>query len=244
MTESASFIAADWPAPTNIKAGVTTRVGGASLPPLASFNLGINVEDDPVCLAENRRRLRERLRLPQEPAWLRQVHGTRVVPAADGEAEADGSWADRPGIVCAVLTADCLPVLLCDDAGERVAALHAGWRGLAAGIIEQGVAALQTAPATLMAWLGPAIGPAVFEVGGEVRAAFLRQSPAAAECFVPADREGHWYADLYGLARERLQRLGIDRVYGGGFCTYRQKDMFYSYRRDGRTGRMASLIWR
>lgn len=237
------FIVPDWPAPRAVRALCTTRAGGVSGVPYDTFNLADHVGDAPECVRENRRRLQAVAALPATPVWLRQVHGTRVIDAAKGgaEAEADGSMANARGVVCAVLTADCLPVLLCDRAGMRVAALHAGWRGLAGGIIESGVAALSVPPESLLAWLGPAIGPRAFEVGPEVRAAFLQGDAEAASAFVP--HRDRYLADLYALARRRLARAGVGAVYGGGLCTVAEPERFYSYRRDGRCGRMASLIW-
>jgi YfiH family protein len=237
------FIRPDWPAPANVHALVTTRSGGISAAPYASFNLGDHVGDDPAAVAENRRRLRSLL--PSEPVWLRQVHGTRCVDAALALAgdEADATFARVPGMVCAVLTADCLPVLLCSDDGSVVAAAHAGWRGLAAGVIESTVQSLGLPGERLMAWLGPAIGPARFEVGNEVRARFLDHDPHAAAAFVPLGH-GKWLCDIYRLARQRLAALGVRRLAGADFCTVCDAARFYSYRRDGITGRMASLIWR
>lgn len=232
----------DWPTPANVRALATTRAGGVSLPPWDSLNLGDHVGDDPAAVSENRRRLRQAL--PAEPLWLRQVHGTVCVDAARAApgAEADAAVARAPGAVCAVLTADCLPLLLCDDAGTTVAAAHAGWRGLAAGVIESTVRAMGLPGERLVAWLGPAIGPQNFEVGDEVRAAFVAHDPAAAQAFVPG-APGKWRCDIYQLARQRLAALGVHRVAGAEFCTVRQRDRFYSYRRDGVTGRMASLVW-
>lgn len=231
-----------WPAPANVRALVTTRAGGVSAAPWDSLNLGDHVNDDPAAVAENRRRLRTLL--PAEPVWLRQVHGTVCVDAAQANAgaEADAALARAPGAVCAVLTADCLPVLLCDEAGTVVAAAHAGWRGLAAGVIESTVRAMGLPGERLVAWLGPAIGPENFEVGDEVRAAFVARDPAAAQAFV-AGTPGKWYCDIYRLARQRLAALGVRRVAGADFCTVRDGARFYSYRRDGVTGRMASLVW-
>lgn len=233
-----------WPAPPAVGAAATTRRGGVSQGPFASLNLGGSGGDDPAAVAENRRRLAAALELPAAPAWLRQVHGDRVVEAGCGERpEADAAVAFGPERVCVVLTADCLPVLFCDRAGSRVAAAHAGWRGLAAGVLEATVARLDCPPGALLAWLGPAIGPEVFEVGGEVRATFLAQDPGAAGCFRPSPA-GRWLADLYALARRRLAAAGVTAVYGGGFCTLSEPGRFYSYRRDGQaSGRMASLIW-
>ena len=238
------WIEPDWPAPPEVRALSTTRAGGVSAGPFSALNLAAHVGDDPAAVAANRARLRAAAGLPAEPAWLRQVHGARVVrlPAEGGAApEADGAWTDRPGVVCAVLTADCLPVLLCDRCGTRVAALHAGWRGLAAGVLEAGVAALGADPGALLAWLGPAIGPAGFVVGPEVVEA-LGGKPGAAPWAEPAPG-GRWRVDLWAVARERLERAGVAEVYGGGLCTWSDAGRFYSYRRDGRTGRMATLVW-
>lgn len=236
------FIEPDWPAPGNVHALATTRAGGVSLPPYDSFNLGDHVGDKPSAVARNRELLRAFL--PSEPRWLKQVHGTVVAAAdkLDGVAEADASVAFESGAVCAVLTADCLPVLFCDRQGTRVAAAHAGWRGLAAGVLEASVAAMQCDPADILAWLGPAIGPQAFEVGEEVRAAFVRDLPITASAFVPG-QPGKWLADIYALARLRLARAGVSRVFGGEYCTYTDAGRFYSYRRDKATGRMAALIW-
>jgi len=238
------FILPDWPASSRVHAVTTTRRGGVSLPPYDTFNLAAHVGDDAAAVAANRARLTTALNLPAAPVWLQQVHGTGVVDAgrcAEGAA-ADGAFVGVPGVVCAVLTADCLPVLLCDRAGTRVAALHAGWRGLAAGVLEAGVDALGLAPADLLAWLGPAIGPEVFEVGEEVRAAFMAADAAASAAFRPSPA-GRWLADLYRLAHLRLAAHGVSAVYGGGLCTFNDPDRFYSFRRERDTGRMASLIW-
>ncbi len=222
MTNKIEIIIPDWPAPANVRAAATTRIGGASRAPYDSLNLATHVGDDPAAVQSNRERLRKTLALPSEPRWLGQVHGAVVVDAAAarGEPEADGAQANRAGVVCAVLTADCLPVLLCDRAGTRVAALHAGWRGLAAGVIEQGVAALGVPGGEIVAWLGPAIGPDAFEVGAEVRATFLVHDPAAATVFRPRS-QGKYLADIYQLARQRLAALGVVAVSGGDFCTVR-----------------------
>ncbi len=244
MASDSGWLTADWPAPPGVRAITTLRGGGSSGPPYDSFNLADHVGDRPQAVAQNRAYLGAALGLPAQPVWLRQVHGTRVVHAAAAAAgsTADGSYADAAGLVCAVLTADCLPVLLCDSAGKRVAALHAGWRGLAAGILESGIEAMGLAPETLMAWLGPAIGPSAFEVGPEVREALAGDDPVARTLF-SAGRDDRFFADLCGLARLRLQRAGVSRVYGGGLCTASDPARFYSYRRDGECGRMASLIW-
>ncbi|MEN6586737.1 MAG: peptidoglycan editing factor PgeF [Sulfuricella sp.] len=237
------WIVPDWPAPANVHALVTTRGGGASVAPYASLNLGDHVGDDPAAVAANRRMLQASL--PAEPVWLKQVHGRGIAAAnhATGVPEADGSVARKPGVVCAVLTADCLPVLLCDRAGTAVAAAHAGWRGLADGVVEAAVQAMAVEAGELLAWLGPAIGPRAFEVGGEVRQIFMEHDPAAELAFVPSANAGKWLADIYLLARQRLARIGVSAVYGGDYCTYSDAERFYSYRRDGVTGRMASLIW-
>lgn len=240
---SLEFITPAWSSPPQVHALTTTRRGGVSLPPYDSLNLGDHVGDDPAAVAWNRRRLLEKLELPGEPRWLSQVHGICSADAAMVEmgCEADASYTDRAGVVCAVLTADCLPILLCDREGRRVAAVHAGWRGLLGGVIEQTVSAMGS-DSELLAWLGPAIGPNAFEVGDEVRAAFIAHTPDAEAAFVPS-ANARWLADIYTLARQRLHRAGVSSVSGGEYCTYSERERFYSYRRDGRTGRMASLIW-
>ena len=231
----------DWPAPAGVKACVTTRAGGVSLAPFDSLNLGDHVEDSPAAVLENRRRLTAAFDI--QPAWLRQVHGVVVVEADPGQiAEADGSWTDTPGIACTAMTADCLPALFCNKAGTRVAAAHAGWRGLAAGVLEAAAESLDAAPADVLVWLGPAIGPKAFEVGPEVREAFVQQHPQTAQAFVPSHNPGKFLADIYQLARLRLAARGITAVYGGGLCTVTDP-RFFSYRRSPRTGRFASLIW-
>ena len=236
------LLAPDWPAPANVRACVTTRAGGVSQVPFDSFNLGDHVGDDPAAVAENRRRLQALLGC--RPAWLSQVHGVAVVEADPAQvAEADASWSATPGIACTIMTADCLPVLLCDRAGSRVAGAHAGWRGLAAGVLEASVAALGCPADQVLVWLGPAIGPQAFEVGGEVREAFVALHAEAAEAFVPSVNPGRYMADLYRLARIRLAAIGVSAVYGGGLCTFGDAERFYSYRRAPRTGRLASLIW-
>jgi YfiH family protein len=236
------FLTPDWSAPPNVRALFTTRRDGTSNAPWDSFNLGDHVGDNPAHVARNRDELSKQL--PASPVWLRQVHGTRCVDAAAVTAgtEADAAIARRNGVVCAVLTADCLPVLLCDESGTVVGCAHAGWRGLADGVIESTVAAMGTPGNQLMAWLGPAIGPTAFEVGDEVRASFLAQDTAAGDAFI-AGRPGKWLCDIYLLARQRLAALGVRRIASTDFCTHRDRDLFFSYRRDGVTGRMASLIW-
>lgn len=235
-------ITPNWPVPANVKALQTTRKGGVSDSPYASFNLGSHVGDNPLAVSRNRMLLAPLL--PSEPVWLNQVHGITVADAGHAGClpQADASVSTHPGAVCVVMTADCLPILLCDDQGSVVGAAHAGWRGLCDGVIEVTVSAMNVPAPTLMAWLGPAIGPTVFEVGDEVRIAFVAKQPQAAKAFVAA-AEGKWMADIYQLARLRLQALGIHRIYGGDLCTYSDDQRFYSYRRDGVTGRMATFIW-
>ncbi|WP_433737182.1 peptidoglycan editing factor PgeF [Pseudomonas putida] len=231
----------DWPAPAGVKACVTTRAGGVSLAPFDSLNLGDHVDDSPEAVAENRRRLTDHFAI--QPAWLQQVHGIVVAHADPSQVvTADASWTSTPGIACASMTADCLPALFCDRAGTRVAAAHAGWRGLAAGVLEATLDSLAVAPCDVLVWLGPAIGPQAFEVGPEVRETFVEQLPEAAEAFVPSQNEGKFMADIYRLARLRLAARGVTAVYGGGFCTVTDP-RFFSYRRAPRTGRFASLIW-
>jgi YfiH family protein len=234
----------DWPAPHHVKALITTRQGGVSQPPFESLNLAQHVGDDPCAVARNRTRLRELCGLPQEPFWLQQVHGRRVADGASDEpgCEADAVYSRQAGQVCAVLTADCLPLLITDRAGREVCAVHAGWRGLAAGVVEAAVSKLTAAAPELLVWLGPAIGPVAFEVGAEVREAFVERQTADEAAF-QRNARGRWQADIYLLARLRLQRLGVAFVGGGDCCTWSQETLFYSYRRDGVTGRMASLIW-
>jgi YfiH family protein len=249
----ALYLTPDWPAPPGVQSLTTVRRGGASLAPFKSLNFGPAVGDTSAALAENRRRLAEAAGLPAEPQWLRQVHGT-VVADLDAEArpdEADAAVTRRAGVVCALLTADCLPVLFARRDGSAVGAAHAGWRGLAAGVLERTVRALLRPGETadeLLAWMGPAISPAHFEVGEDVRAAFLAtpdvDKGAAEGAFVRNDR-GRWQCDLYQLARLRLERLGMSQIFGGEHCTFAETARFFSHRRDaGGTGRMATLIWR
>ena len=243
----AELIRPDWPAPAGVQAVATTRVGGVSAGAYAALNLGDHVNDDPAAVRRNRELLRTGLALPGEPAWLQQVHGTAAVDAAfaGDRVTADAAWTSAAGVVCAVLTADCLPVLFCNRAGTHVAAAHAGWRGLSAGVLESTVAWLSAdgaPPASLLAWLGPALGPASYEVGDAVRDTLLRTDPAAAVAF-QAKRPGHWLLDLYAAARLRLQRAGVTAVSGGDFCTLAEPERFFSHRRDGTTGRQATLIW-
>lgn len=234
----------DWPAPASVHALITTRAGGVSVGAYASLNPADHVSDNAEAVRYNRAILRAML--PQDPHWLKQIHGTQVFhvngnPA--GVPEADASVSTLAHQVCIVLTADCLPVLFCADDGSEVGAAHAGWRGLAAGILERTVQSMTHPSARLLAYLGPAIGPRAFEVGAEVRAEFLRNDAAATLAFQPVAGRDKYLADLYLLARQRLARLGVTQVYGGDFCTYSEPQRFYSYRRDGATGRMASLIW-
>ncbi|HRQ65136.1 MAG TPA: peptidoglycan editing factor PgeF [Xanthomonadaceae bacterium] len=240
-------VEADWPAPAGVRALTTTRDGpGVSEGAFAAFNLGDRCGDEPSSVAANRARLLEMLALPEAPRWLSQVHGRDVAcfdrDGAPSLPESDASVSMRAGRVLAVLTADCLPVLLCSEDGSGIAVAHAGWRGLAAGVLEATVRAMATPPNQVLAWLGPAIGAQRYEVGVEVREAFVMRDAGAASAFGDV-RAGHWHCDLYALARRRLAGCGVTRVYGGGLCTYSDAARFYSYRRDGRTGRMASLIW-
>ena len=259
---ASDLIVPDWPQPANVKAFFTTRAGGVSvnhdltnragLNDFASLNLGRSAGDAPEAINENRRRVAALL--PRAPKWLNQVHGNRVVIADDvinlaEDVKADAVATSTVNIPCAIMVADCLPVLFCDDTGQHVAAAHAGWRGLAAGVLENTVAAMSAPPAQIMAWLGPAIGPAAFEVGDDVRDAFLSQDLRTAPCFVPRgnDHPHKFMADIYALARLRLACAGITRVYGGEFCTFSEPSRFFSYRREGKigrkTGRMAGVIW-
>lgn len=248
-TPDLQWIVPDWPAPRHVRSASTLRQGGVSGGRYSSLNLGAHVGDHPAAVLENRRRLRAALRLPTEPFWLNQVHGVAVArpawrtgrpPTAD-VAVYNAVAGGQPG-VCAVLTADCLPVLFCDRAGTRVAAAHAGWRGLAAGVLANAVDALGVPGNELLAWIGPAIGPAAFEVGDDVVLAFTSAHPEARAAFAPNTR-GRWQGDLFLLARQALARLGVTEVYGGNRCTASDAEAFFSYRRDGQTGRMATLVW-
>jgi YfiH family protein len=257
------LITPDWPAPPGVRATFTLRTGGVSVAPYDSLNLGASIGDSPEAVAENRRRVRERLRLPVEPVWLEQVHGVEVVElgtgAAGPTARADLTSADRldsparpptgdasvawgAGNVCAIRVADCMPVLFAALDGSAVAAAHAGWRGLAGGVLETTVRRLGVPASRLIAWMGPAIGPEHFEVGDEVRAAFTATDVDAASAFV-ANARGRWQCDLYALARRRLTAIGVSDIYGGGWCTFAESERFFSYRRSGQCGRMAALIW-
>lgn len=242
MNPQDHLIIPGWPAPANVKALQTTRLGGSSVAPYDSLNLGSHVGDAPLTVARNRMLLNNLL--PSEPVWLEQAHGTLVANAdmASCLPQADACIARHRAAVCVVMTADCLPVLLCDTRGSVVGAAHAGWKGLAAGVIEATVQKMDVAPQDLLAWLGPAISQDAFEVGDEVRAAFVAAQPQSATAFVPG-LPGKWFADIYALARLRLNALGITKIYGGDHCTYREVEQFFSYRRDGTTGRMGTFIW-
>ncbi len=244
------WIVPDWPAPGNVKALFTTRMGGIGTGPYTNLNLGDHVGDDPLTVEQNRALL-QRL-LPGEPRWLKQVHGTTPVRIDDygcaGPYDGDAAFSRCAGNVCAVLVADCLPILFCDHAGTVVGVIHAGWRGMAAGVIERTVSEIGGAysiNARIMAWLGPAIGPTHFEVGEEVRHAFITHDKKAALAFFPHNlrNDGKWLADLFLLARQRLTKAGVADIYGGDECTFSDPAKFFSYRRDGNTGRMAGLIW-
>ncbi len=234
----------EWSAPRAVRAAFTLRAGGVSTAPFDTLNTAEHVGDRSEDVAENRRRLRKTLALPSEPLWLEQVHGAAVLDLdqAHACARADAALTRRPGRVCVVQVADCLPVLLAARDAAAVAVAHCGWRGLAGGVLEATVRALDVAPGRLCAWLGPAIGPDAFEVGEEVRAAFVAHDGAAAQAFT-ANPRGRWQCDLFALARQRLAGLGIGAIAGGGLCTYTEPQRFFSYRRDGRCGRMAALIW-
>ena len=249
------FITPNWPAPKNVHALQTNRHKGHSHSPFDSLNFGMHVNDNPMHVAQNRQLLSEHL--PSEPVWLNQTHSITVVDAANTTClpNADASFSTKKNVVCVVMTADCLPVLLCDKAGTIVIAVHAGWRGLCDGAIEASIdkacRAAQIMPADLMAWLGPAIGPNAFEVGAEVRDQFIMQDGQAEAAFKPHKNDNQeqnkWLANIYQIAAQRLNNCSVSQVYGGGiesdFCTFTQKEQFFSYRRDGVTGRMASLIW-
>ncbi len=252
---SVPLLAPQWAAPPGVRAAFSLRSGGSSAAPWDTLNVGVHVGDDPAAVAENRRRLAYALALPAEPVWLDQVHGTEVwvidgnaLPAAVQRPRADAAVTRRAGVVLAIQVADCLPVLFASRDGQVLGAAHAGWRGLAAGVLEATLAAMRVPPAEVVVWLGPCIGPAHFEVGEEVREAFLAAptnaagSAAAAAAFVPSPR-GRWLCDLPLLARQRLTALGIGQISGGEWCTAADPVRFFSHRRDQRTGRMAALLW-
>jgi len=245
------LITPDWPAPPRVKSAITTRAGGISLPPWNTFNLGDHVGDKLEHVATNRDRLRQLLNLAVDPCWLQQVHGTEVVELATESRHsitADGAWSQTPGQVCTIMTADCLPVLVCNIQGTRVAAIHCGWRSLAGGILRRTIQLLDQNPSDLLVYLGPGIGKDAFEVGEEVVQTFVENSMdqghknRVLQQFSPG-LPGKAFADIYGLAKEELNALGVNQIYGGDRCTYREEGTFFSYRRDGITGRMASLIW-
>jgi len=245
MLSSSSCFVPNWPTPKNVRSLVTTRNGGVSQGVYSSLNLGAHVGDDPSAVIANREHVAAKVQ--GTPVWLNQVHGTRVFDASgfsggDQVPEADVSFSRKAGSVCAVMTADCLPVLFCDLAGRVVAAAHAGWRGLLAGVLEETIAAMGVPGRNLMAYLGPAIGPQAFEIGEEVRSAFVVLDETSAAAFKPSV-SGKWLADIYLLARQRLTGQGVTRIYGGSFCTVSESDRFFSFRRDGQTGRMVSMIW-
>jgi YfiH family protein len=247
------FITPNWPAPANVKALQTTRIGGVSKTPYASLNLGAHVNDDAIDVAKNRQLLS--LYLPSEPVWVNQVHGTEVIDAAQSTClqNADASFTTKLNVVCVTMTADCLPVLLCNKAGTVVAAVHAGWRGLCDGAIEAAINKMPARPSDILAWLGPAIGPSAFEVGDDVREQFMQQDSEAIQAF--KQHGDKWLCNMVLIAKQRLNKLGVTEIYGGGdygiydenhsenFCTYTDETRFFSFRRDNVTGRMASLIW-
>jgi polyphenol oxidase len=255
---SPGLLLPEWPAPAGVRAAFTLRTGGVSAAPYDSLNIGAAIGDSPEAVAENRRRVAQALRLPGEPRWLEQVHGSQVVTlggvaavdsvgassfvAAEDVPKGDASVVVGPGRVCAIRVADCMPVLFAARDGSAVGAAHAGWRGLAGGVLEATVERLGVPASQLIAWMGPAIGQANFEVGDEVRAAFMATDPDAASAFLPNAR-GRWQCDLYTLARRRLAAMGVAGVYGGGWCTFADTERFFSFRRNAQTGRMAALIW-
>ncbi len=243
MTGIKHWLVPDWPAPANIHAATTLRTGGVSLGTFSSLNPATHVSDDNERVRQNRQIIRVMLELPAEPVWLEQIHSNRAVKALKTAIveQADASYSNESGVVCAVMTADCLPLLVCSTDGVQIAAIHAGWRGLLAGVITNTVVAMQQQD--LLVWLGPAIGPDCFEVGPEVREAFLEKSASFNDAF-KQQGNGKWLADIYQLARIELAALGIVNVYGGTHCTFTEHERFYSYRRESQTGRMATLIWR
>jgi len=235
------FIIPDWPAPANVKAIQTTRLGGYSVAPYGSLNLGLHVQDDGLAVAKNRQLLSDYL--PSQPVWLNQVHGVEVIDVTKSLCvqDADASFSKNKNVVCVTMTADCLPVLLCNQQGTAVASIHAGWRSLCDGVIEATIKMMGVESEELMAWLGPAIGPDAFEVGSEVREAFIAQDAQADQAFKAYGDK--WLGDLYGIAKQRLNKQGLNKIYGGGECTYSTPSRYFSFRRDGLTGRMATMIW-
>lgn len=241
--QTAECISADWPAPGHVHAFTTTRKGGISEGVYDSFNLALHVNDRPGAVISNRQLLQDIFELPAQPLWLQQNHSNCVVAADHFDLiEADASWTSSKNTVCAVLTADCLPVFFTNKDGSRVAITHAGWRGLLNGVISATFSAMQIKPDDCLAWLGPSIGPDVFEVGKEVLQSFTDKDKATLQAFKQKDEE-HWCCDMVQLARIELEQLGVEQIFSSGLCTYTDKENFYSYRRDGNTGRMASLIW-
>jgi YfiH family protein len=238
-----SWIPADWPAPVNVRAGTTTRRGGVSKAPYASFNLAQHVGDNVQNVESNRQKLKSLLDLPGEPCWLNQVHGCDISTDDSMLTNADACMTTKKHRVCVVMTADCLPVLITDKRGTSVAAIHAGWRGLEQQAIKKTIDVMSVAPKDMLVWLGPAIGPEAFEVGDDVRDLFLVQDNKFQEAFIAGEQQGKWFMDIYRVAREQLFQLNVAAVYGGDFCTYQDQQRFFSYRRDNVTGRMASLIW-
>ncbi len=242
MLKKSDFIVPDWPAPSNVHALQTTRVGGVSRAPYDTLNLGSHVGDDPLNVAANRQLLSPFV--PSEPVWLNQVHGTLTIDAETAGCappDADASYTQQRNVVCATMTADCLPLLFCNQAGTEVAAVHAGWKGLLDGVIESALDRMQSKPTEILVWLGPAIGPQAFEVGVEVRDAFIKKLALAETAFQPHGEK--WLGDMFMLARQRLAERGVMQVYGGSVCTYSNPERFFSFRRDNVTGRMATLIW-
>jgi len=253
---SGDYIIPNWPAPENVRACITTRAGGVSVGAYASNNFGTHVGDSRTEVEKNREALCKHLRLDKTPQWLEQVHGIKIVAAKSDDLvrTADASFSTETGQACVVMTADCLPIFLCDTSAPKnrasqVAVLHCGWRSLAKGICAKAIQKFSCAPQQLMAYLGPAISQKHFEVGVDVLEAFFKSARSAehadaiASAFIPGQRPLHFYADIYELARAELKSLGVDAIYGGDYCTYEQAERFYSYRRDGVTGRMAHLIW-
>jgi hypothetical protein len=241
---SNSLILPDWPAPQSIKAFSTTRIGGFSSPPYEGFNLGTHVGDEPANVVTNRDYLVNLALLPESPRWLNQVHSTRVINSHDWQlnSDADAIVSQHINHICTIMTADCLPVLLCNKQGNTVAAIHAGWRGLAAGVIEKTITQFGGDPQDILVWLGPAIGPQQFEVGPDVYQTFIQHDVKASQAFKQTDAT-HYLANIYLLAKQRLTALGIEAIFGGDLCTATDQRRFFSYRRDHITGRMASIIW-
>ncbi|MFI3217550.1 MAG: peptidoglycan editing factor PgeF [Methylococcales bacterium] len=243
MNKNKHWLTPDWSAPANIHAATTLRTGGVSVAPYDSLNPATHVGDDANCVRENRHRIKTMLALPAEPVWLEQTHSNLVINAGQATTlqQADASYTNAAGVVCAVMTADCLPLLICSTDGKKIAAIHAGWKGLLAGIVSNTLAALATTD--VLVWLGPAIGADCFEVGAEVRTAFVEKFAPFTAGFTQTS-EHKYLANIYQLARIELAARGVEAVYGGDFCTFTDTERFYSYRRDAQTGRMATLIWR